>query len=389
VDIFKRIIKYFLIFIIFIVAFPYLICPIYKFPEPTIFTGDKIYNPYEGMDSTHWHKGNFHVHSRMLFGLTNGRNSGTDKIIETYKKFGYDIIGISDYMHMNSESAVPLYEHGYGFIKDHFIILGAKKVNWFEILLFQNINHHQFMINMLKNDDNILAIAHPSMERVHEPGDFRYLTNYDLIEILRYDRVMTEYLDSALSNGHKTFILGDDDGHDINNSGEVAQCYNIINCDTLTKENILSSLKKGKSFSVRTIAQYPDFESKISDAKKIPVIENISLNGLNISLRINTKAKEIKFLGQNGITKKIVSDSESGNYDFKPEDTYIRTEIVFDKVKFYLNPFFRYNGSLENKMAEIDFWKTLLFRIIVAAAISFTIIFLYKKRKKIKKRLPA
>jgi hypothetical protein len=37
------------------------------------------------------------------------------------------------------------------------------------------------------------------MRGAFNPEDFRYLTGYDLIEILRFDRVMTEYLDSALS----------------------------------------------------------------------------------------------------------------------------------------------------------------------------------------------
>ena len=383
----RKILKYFFLLLIIFIAYPYLISPIYKFPEASVFSGDKIYDPYSGMDSTHWHKANFHAHTRLLYGLTDGRKSLTDSLISTYEKFGYDIIGISDYMYINPKSAVPLYEHGYGLNKTHYLILGDDKVNWFDILFIQNIHNKQFAINMLKTPENILTIAHPSMQMSFEPQDFRYITNYDLIEILRFDRVMTEYLDTALSTGHKTFLQADDDIHDITNSREVAHCYTIINCDTLTPKSILASLKSGKSYGVRTIGDYQNFEEKIADVKNIPKVNNISLTGNKISFRLNTHANDIKFIGQGGEIKKTISDSTYAEYDFKPEDTYIRAEISFDKVKFYMNPFFRYNGSLENKNAEIDFWKTFLYRAFILLAIGFSVFVIYRRKRKIDKRL--
>jgi len=36
----------------------YIWCPIYDFPEWKPFSGDKLYNPYKGIDSLHWLKGN-------------------------------------------------------------------------------------------------------------------------------------------------------------------------------------------------------------------------------------------------------------------------------------------------------------------------------------------
>jgi hypothetical protein len=382
-SVFKQFVKYFIIVLLFIIAFPYLICPVYKFPEPIVFTGDRIYNPYEGIDSTNWHKANFHAHSRMLFGLMDGRKNLDERILENYKILGYDIIGISDYMYLNSKSFLPVYEHGYGFIKNHFLILGAKNVNWFEILLYKNIHNKQFLINRLKDEDNILAIAHPDMLNAYDPGDFRYLSNYDLIEILRFDRVMTECFDSALSNGYKTFLLGDDDTHNTENPKEAGNCYNMINSESLNQESILKSLKTGKSFAVKTNVIYSDFESKSADFKKIPVFNNISVQGMNISMKFNTRANEIKFIGQNGKVKKILTDTAYADYNFQTEDTYIRTEISFDKFKFFLNPFFRFSGSLENRTAEIDFWKTLIYRLFVITAICILVFFIYKRRKKI------
>ena len=365
-----------------LIGLPYLLSPIYKFPDASVFKGEKIYNPYKKMDSTHWRKANFHAHSRMLFGLTDGRKSTTENIIETYNKLGFDIIGISDYMHLNEKSYVPVYEHGIGLIKNHALILNAKKVNWLDMLFNQNIHNKQFLINQLKDDENIYAVAHPSMRGAFNPGDFRYLTGYDLIEILRFDRVMTEYLDSALSTGHIAFLLADDDMHDINNPREVGQCYDIINCDSLSAGSIFSAVKSGKFFGVKTLSDYPSFESKIAEVKTFPVVKNISLDGSKISLNLSTPAREIKFIGQNGNVKKLIADTSFAEYDFKAEDTYIRLEVTFENLRFYFNPFFRYNGSLIYKKAEIDFWKTLLYRLFIVSAISFTVIFIYLGRKK-------
>ncbi len=365
-----------------LIGIPYLLSPIYKFPDVSVFKGEKIYNPYKDMDSTHWRKANFHAHSRMLFGFTDGRKSPTENIIETYQKLGFEIIGISDYMHLNEKSSVPVYEHGFGLIKNHALIFGAKKVNWLDMMFNQNIHNKQFLINQLKDDENIYAVAHPSMRGAFNPGDFRYLTGYDLIEILRFDRVMTEYLDSALSTGHKAFLLADDDMHDFNNPREVGQCYNLINCDSLSSGSIFSAVKSGTSIGVKTLSDFQSFESKIADVKNIPVVKNISLNGLRISLHLSTPAHEIKFIGQYGIVEKLIADTSFAEYDFKPEDTYIRLEVTFEKLRFYFNPFFRYDDNTEYKKAEIDFWKTFLYRAFIVSAISFTVIFIYLRRKK-------
>jgi hypothetical protein len=380
-----KIFFYFFVLLILLAGIPYIICPFYKFPEATEFKGDKIYNPYEGMDSSRWHKANFHAHTRMLYGITDGRKTSTEKLIEMYKKFNFDIIGISDYMFLNRESAVPVYEHGYGLLKNHALIFGSKKVNWLDMMFNQNIHNKQFLINQLKDDNNIYAVAHPSLRGAFNPEDFRYLTNYDLIEVLRFDRLMIEFLDTALSTGHKVFLLADDDMHDIENSREVAQSYNMINCDSLTTESIFTAIKNGKSFGVKTLTEIQSFESKIEDSKKNPIVNSITLNGSKISFNFSSAAKEIKFIGQNGSIKKIISDNSYADYDFKPEDTYIRTEVLFDKVKYYFNPFIRYDGSFEIKRAEIDFWKTLIYRVIIIFAFCFTAIIIYRRRKRHKK----
>ena len=95
-NLFKVIIYFLLgisIFILLALISQYLVNAKYTFPQPHYFKGEYLYNPYNGMDSTKWKMGNFHVHTREYFGLTNGvdHNQFLDSF---YKYFGYDIIGI-------------------------------------------------------------------------------------------------------------------------------------------------------------------------------------------------------------------------------------------------------------------------------------------------------
>jgi len=65
---------------------------------------------------------------------------------------------------------------------------------------------------------------------------------------------------------------------------------------------------------------------------------------------INSRASEIRFIGQHGKILKTIQDSDRGWIRFLSSDTYIRTEISFsyqsrqNAMIYYLNPVFRYNG---------------------------------------------
>jgi hypothetical protein len=100
------------------VSIQYLYCPAYIFPEPIPFSGNKIFNPCHEMDSTCWKKANFHVHTRSWRGITKGKKNNEFAIDSIYRYLNYDIIGISDYQHINTyrqkqKDFVPVYEHGF------------------------------------------------------------------------------------------------------------------------------------------------------------------------------------------------------------------------------------------------------------------------------------
>jgi hypothetical protein len=369
---------------------PYFFGISYKFPAVKIFKGDFIYNPYNEIDSSKWLKANFHAHSRVWLGLTNGSMNKMHDIVKAYEDLGYDIIGISDYMRINkyqsnSKNYIPVYEHGYGVSKSHQLVIGSDEVNWFDYALFQTLNCKQEIFNKLKTDANLIAIVHPSMNKAYSPEDFRYLTNYDCLEILRHDRNSLEYWDTALSNGHYVTLLADDDNHEIQSPGETGRCYNMINSKTSSRNDVINSIKKGNSYGVDYLKGDHDFESKKNNLQYLAKLESVSVKDNIVSIRFSRPFNEFKFVGQNGKIKKTINDSASASYEFSKDDTYIRAEIMFENnIKYYLNPFIRYDGEkIEKYIAEIDYTTTYIYRstLIIIPAIIF-IPFFFRMRKK-------
>ncbi len=120
----KAIFLLLLLILIISAVFQFVINTKYSFPEPDVFYGEKLYNPYRGMDSTKWRRANFHLHTRMLFGLTAGSANSYQLANSFYSFFDFDIYCISDYMQINvsgrnNKTYIPVYEHGYQFYKVH------------------------------------------------------------------------------------------------------------------------------------------------------------------------------------------------------------------------------------------------------------------------------
>ena len=79
-----RWLAYLALLLLGIEAVLYFRAPVYEFPEPEPFSGDRYYNPYEGLDSTGWQKCNFHFHVKEWWGLTAGRNNTPMEFYKVY-----------------------------------------------------------------------------------------------------------------------------------------------------------------------------------------------------------------------------------------------------------------------------------------------------------------
>ena len=382
---------YFILALLLIFYLKYITCPVYNFTPGQAFSGNYYYNPYQNMQPGDWHKGNFQIQSYAWGGVTSGRGNTNEEIFRLYESLGYDIIATSDYQKINrfqheSPSYIPVYEHGYGIKKSHQVLIGAKKVLWKDYPLFQTIHNKQHIINKLRNDNELVYLAHPLLRGGYSIENMKRLSNYDGIEVMNNYRFSIDHWDAALSVGNYVSILGNDDAHDISNPDEIGHHCTLINAPEGNQKNIISSLKKGNAFGARIYRPNGEsFQDKVKRIKILPELKSFTVKYDTIFLKTDSIASEIRFIGQGGKLLKKSSYTTNAYYKIRETDTYIRTEIHFSDQSFYcLNPVCRYDGTSPGTLpfAEVNLWKTWILRIIGFASLLFMGLNYFILRKK-------
>ncbi len=386
--------------ILIMVAVLYLSAPIYKFSESVPFKGEKIWNPYASMDSSNWRKANFHMHTRMAGGLTDGRSNTWGAILKTYTALGYGVFSISDYMRINvalntKPFYIPAYEHGYGIMKNHQVCIGAKSVSFLDYPLGQTLQNKQHVINVLKKHNEIVAIAHPEFRKGYSPEDFKYLRNYDLLEALNHYRFSLKQWDAALSSGYPAYILASDDAHDVNKPGEVARCITFINSPSIKPVDILSNLKNGNAYGV-SVGRYEGetVDSTIQTLPELPTVNKVIVKNDSLFVSVTTSALAFRFVGQDGKLKGMVLNKSKASFSIAKDEPYIRTEILFqgkhlaDSVTIYLNPVYRYSGIAPVKPMgpAVNVASTLVYRLLGFGMLISLVISIFVFRRRIFKR---
>ncbi|MBI3258267.1 MAG: hypothetical protein HYZ54_02120 [Ignavibacteriae bacterium] len=360
-----------------IALFPYSLSNVYDFPLNNPFSGNILYNPYQSVDSnTRLIKANFHAHSRAYSGATDGHSS-EQELFSAYKSMKYDVVGLSNYQTINQtfnldSGYIPLYEHGYNVWKRHHVCIGANEVTWWDYILFQSIHQKQDMIFHLKPTMDVLAIAHPKFRNSFEPDDFTKLTGYDCIEVLNHYRTSDEAWDSALSTGHPVWIVADDDSHNVSADGETGVCWTMIAAQTVQRSEITKALKEGRGYGVQG-------KHGINPNK----LKSLETDGLRCTVRCDSIADSIQFIGQKGIIKLTSYLTNNISYSFDRNDTYIRVKIFNNGSILWLNPVFRTSkGILPYVHAEINTINTWLWRIVwFGICLCLAAIAIRKKRK--------
>lgn len=390
--IFRYIFRPFLIMLIILVGMLvvfYLMAPIYQFDDPQPFYGEKLYNPYEKMDSTHWRQYNFQVQSKAWGGITDGRKNTNELIDSMYKELNFDHVATSDYQKINlhgseKPSFIPTYEHGYNAFKTHQVCIGAEKVLWVDLILFQTLSMKQWIIDQLSKDCEIVVVAHPLLRHGYSIEEMKYLTNYRIMEVLNNLRISLEHWDAALSSGHMIWVMGNDDAHDVMHYNEVGRKFTMINSPTTNREDIVKSLKSGNAYGVDF---YPKMDVPLPERmiriKNVPIIKRVELIGDTLFVESNQMAGAINFVGQNGVLQKTLIDTKTAYYKIKPEDPYIRTEFKYnDGSTIYLNPIIRYDGETPSTIvtASVNQSATLWLRIAYFVVI-LSLVYFFRRKK--------
>jgi len=386
---FLRFVSLFLFVLVVVLLSFYLMAPVYEFSGPKPFQGENLYNPYGKMDEQNWKLYNFQVQSKAWGGLTNGRKNSNELIDSVYHALGFDYVATSDYQKINSHGKekpnyIPTYEHGYNIFRTHQVCIGADEVLWTDFIFFQTLSMKQWVIDLLNEHSEIVVLAHPLLNNGYTLDNLKYLTNYGMMEVLGFVFLSIEHWDVALSSGQLAWIMGNDDAHDVLSPTEVGRKFTLINSKSTDADGIIASLKSGNNYAVDYFSGADiTLAEKTIQLGELPYLKSAEIMGDTFVVSFNKKALEIKFVGENGVVRKTISNTTDASYIIKTDDPYIRTEAMFDYTfTIFLNPVVRYEGDFpkSHKTATIDASATLRLRIIYFLVI-LSLVFLYTKWK--------
>ena len=363
---------------------------IYDFDEPKPFSGPDIFNPYRNIDTVHcWKKANFHVHTRVK-GIFNECEYWPAEVYGFLDKLGYDIVTFSNHNELtahpfDSTLQVNVYEHGYNLFKYHKLVFGSKDVNRFDNLLPLLASQKQFQLWLLGKESDIIQYNHPLRTTGTSKSHMEKICGYDIMELDCGKSTENEFWDWALSAGHYSFGLANDDLHYPDRTTKIARRCNFLCTPSATYEDIKRCLLDGCYYSMR-IPDYGngDWEIKTDKNLDLPRIDNIGLCDSTIFISLSVTADSIKVFGQNHSTLLLKKDTSSAEYTIQPGDSYARFTAYFpDGEVIYSNPFARYDAKISDSPAKpkthkINIIHTVLFNLVLTALLTMLAALFYK-----------
>jgi hypothetical protein len=200
------------------------------------------------------------------------------------------------------------------------------------------------------------------------------LSGYELMELDTGRSTENEYWDWALSAGHYSFGLANDDLHKPDLTRKIARRCNFLCTPSGRYEDLKKTLLGGCFYAMR-VPDYGhgDWKVKYEKNRELPSILAIGLQSDTIFLRLSDVADSIRVTGQDHRTLALVEHCDSLRYVFQPEDHYARLTAFFPEGEvIYTNPFARYDAALfanpfNNAPQKINWPLTVLYNLFVAS----------------------
>lgn len=368
------------------------VSPVYDFPRPTPFSGPDIFDPYAKRDTAEaWKRANFHTHTRVKGPMPwNECAVWPYPTYAAYRKLGYDIITFSNHNELtehpfDSLLQVNVYEQGYSPFKFHKLVFGSRKVKHFDPLLPLLASQKQWELERLGRGSDFVQINHPyrtwGMSRRHMAS----LSGYELMELDTGISTENEYWDWALSAGHYSFGVANDDLHKPNLSHRIGVRCNFLQVPSGRYEDLRTCLSDGCFYAMR-VPDYGhgDWAVKIEKNAQLPAVRDIGLRDGCIYVRLSEKADSIRVNGQDHAVLALVCDADSLSYRMKPSDAYARITAFFPEGEvIYTQPFARYDAALSARPADVPprvnwpmtfLWNLFLLVLLFGcAALSFNL----------------
>lgn len=378
----KNIVFYLFLIGLISVALYYFWAPRYYFPESEVFYGKKIFNPYQINSSTQWQRVGIDTRPVWYEDLIQ-RLTGDEEPVFIDRNY-YDTLLVAGNQRIVNENQ-PVYKQGV-FHDDHFVI-GCDKIEWHDYPFFRDIHNKQYRINKIHSNGCLLYLK-PSAFFVDYSQDHpQKLQNYNGLMVDESFEQAVHLWDRALSAGKYKTLLAK--ALPKNQRFKPEKQYRIIYIpqnDTTLEYN----LRQGNYFMA---AKFQHNDNSVSPRKLRSLLSEVTIKNDTLIVSTKSPAFAINFFTQDGDIRKVVQDTEKASYHLKRNDTYIRTEIVFeDGTRYYLNPVHRYNGKSPHDYMRThqNTFKTWLFRGmgIFGTIIVVWILLYIKRRLKIEIREP-
>lgn len=364
--VFIKIFSSLILIIVGLILFLYTSSDVIEFDLPRKFKGSEFYNPYHDWDPWNTFKANFHAHSFCWSGLSNGKNSPFE-IEQEYLNKDYKVAGVSNYHNILNQSLkkiinIPIYEHGYNIFKCHQLVIGSNNVNFFDFPLLQNLSQKQMILDNLHAKNTLVTIAHPNFGRGYKIDDFKYLENYEFIEVFSNYAKAIEFWDMALQNGHKVWCMANDDTHDIIKQ-PIGKFYNILSGKNLNEKLIKKTLLSGCFVSVKSPNSNMDFE-----------LESIYVKNNSVFYDFNGSIDKIEIIADGKIWK--TTNTKIGNFDIPENISYVRFQVYHNENILLTNPIFRVNKNrIDFIHHKTNVTLSIIFKILYFLAFLAIILF--------------
>ena len=363
------------------------VSPIYDFREPQPFSGPDIFDPYRDLDPANgWKRANLHTHTRVKGPFPpNECELWPDETYAEYARFGYDIVTFSNHNEItrhpfDSTLQVNVYEQGYSPFKFHKLVFGSDRVVHYDPLLPLLASQMQFELDRLGKRADFIQVNHPYRTVSLSRSDLEALSGYQFMELDTGISTENEYWDWALSAGHYSFGLANDDFHHMDNSVNIAVRCNFLCTPSARYEDLKKTLLGGGFYAMR-VPDYGhgDWEVKYAKNRELPFVKSIGVRGDTVQMTLSEPADSIRVTGQDHRTLALVERCDSITYAMQPEDAYARLTAFFPEGEvIYSNPFARYDAALaaspfEDSPQRVSIVWTILYNLLLLVLFGETV----------------
>jgi hypothetical protein len=314
----------------------YGLSPAYHFPPAQPFRGEKLFNPYS-RNTTRWWKVNLHAHTRAWGGMTNGRST-PEETVSRYRAMGYDVAAISNYHQIAATKAgeLAVYEQGYNVFKSHILVVGARRVDWWDYPLFQGPSEKQDRIDRLHGEGALVILAHPELRLGFSGRDLQRLTGYEAIEVASHFGNAEGLWDAALSAGRFSAAVGGDDSHASQDPRQTGRVWTMIMAPSVAPRDIIRGIRDGATYVV---------QSSVPAAHADVALKSVETSGDTIRVSVDGADATVTFIGRGGRVLSVAEHTTAAQYVLPAGEPYARAVVETSCARLILNPVVRTSGG--------------------------------------------